>query len=105
LIRAFAAYDHIPEQDVVGTASGSVYYAYDPSSSTYWALAKMDPQLSAPVPVLVKFQDGANRVIFAERRGSGWTVVSLVGEPPCLAQQGLPGTIESLWGLTDPPEC
>jgi hypothetical protein len=98
-------YDHIPEQDLIGTAAGSLYYAYDPSSSTYWALATMDPRLSAPAPVLVKFQDGANRVIFAERRGSGWSVVNLVGEPPCLAHQGLPTAIESLWGLTDPPEC
>jgi hypothetical protein len=105
LIRAFAAYDQIPEQDVIGTASGSVYYAYDPSTSTYWALAKMDPRLTAPVSVLVKFQDGANRVIFAERSGSSWSVVNLVGEPPCLAQQGLPAAIESLWGLTDAPEC
>ena len=103
LINAFAAYDHLPSQDVVGTTS--VYYAFDPSTGTYWALATMDPRLSAPAAVLVKFQDGANRAIFAARTGSGWSVVSLVGEPPCLARQGLPGAVESRWGLTDPSEC
>lgn len=105
LVNAFATYDHIPLPDVSGTYPGSVYYAYDPSDRTYWALATMQPQAAAPTDVVVKFQDGADRAIFAHRSGSAWSVVSLVGEPPCLARQGLPPAIESLWRLTDSPGC
>ena len=31
--------------------------------------------------------------------------MNLVGEPACLSHQGLPRAVESLWGLTDAPEC
>jgi hypothetical protein len=105
LVRAFADYDQIPKQDVLGPAAGSVYYAYDPTTGTYWALATMEPRTPLPVPVLVKFQDGANRAVYRRTNGSAWSVVRLVGEPPCLARAGLPLAIESLWGLADPPEC
>ena len=105
LVAAFASYDHIPEQDVSGLRSGSVYYAYQPSTGTHWALATVDPISTAPVSVLVKFQDGVDRAIFAERPGAGWSVVNLVGEHPCLTRQGLPSAIESLWGMTGPSRC
>jgi hypothetical protein len=105
LVNAFITYDHIPARDVAGPYPGSVYYAYDPSDRTYWAMATMQPQASAPTNVMVKFQDGANRVIFARRNGSGWSVVNLVGEPPCLVRQGLPAAIESLWRLSDSSGC
>jgi hypothetical protein len=105
LVKAFVTYDHLSAQDVVGTYPGSVYYAYDPRDGTYWAMATMQPQVTAPTDVLVKFQDGADRVIFARHQGSAWQVVNLVGEPPCLAREGLPAAIESLWRLTDSAEC
>jgi hypothetical protein len=82
-----------------------VYYAYEPSTGTFWAVAEMEPLPSAPVSVLVKFQDGANRAIFSRTGASGWSVVSLVGEPPCYSRDGLPSVVQSLWGLVDGPDC
>ena len=46
LTAAFADYKGIPPSDVAGI-SGSVYYAYDPATDTYWALANFVPSLRA----------------------------------------------------------
>ena len=105
LVAAFAQHDHIPPQDIVGLYPGSLHYAFQPSTNTYWAVAKMEPLITAPVAVTVKFQDGGDYVVFARKDRSSWSVVDLVGEPPCLSRTGLPRAIESLWGLRDASEC
>ena len=60
ITAAFAAYKQVPVGDIAGTEAGSVHYAYVPSSSTYWAVARFLPTPSAPSAVDVSFQDGAN---------------------------------------------
>ncbi len=105
LVAAFARYDQISVADTAGTPGGRVFVAYIASTGTYWALARVEPSASAPLPVSMKFQDGANEAIFMRQAGAGWAVLALVGEPACLGRQGLPSAVEAVWPLRDPNGC
>jgi hypothetical protein len=43
LVDAFLAFTHDPASEIAGTESGSVYYAYLPSTATYWAVSRFVP--------------------------------------------------------------
>ena len=47
LTAAYADYRGISPADVAGTRPGSVYYAYDPATYTYWAQADFAPSSTA----------------------------------------------------------
>ena len=47
LVSAFAAGQHLRSSDVARTKPGSVYYAFMPSTATYWALADFVPSAQA----------------------------------------------------------
>jgi hypothetical protein len=105
LIAAFIHFNGISARDVAGTIPGSVYYAYLPSTHAYWALARFKPSLSASLQVQVGFQDNGNFAILAQPAGANWSVVNVVGEPPCRVDAGLPVALERLWNLSDSPGC
>jgi hypothetical protein len=66
LTAAYAAYRRISPSDITGTEPGSVHYAYDLATDTYWALANFAPSLTAPPRVLVGFQDGVSWGFFTK---------------------------------------
>ena len=74
LTAAFADYKGISPSDIAGISPGSVYYAYDPATDTYWALANFLPSLTAPFKVLVGFQDGASIGLFTRIANGSWQV-------------------------------
>ena len=79
---------------------GSVYYAYQPASGTYWALAKYEPVSSDSQAVQVGFQDGASDGFF-KRTGNGPWQVSLGGEPEICAQpRFFPQPVLAAWSLS-----
>ena len=85
--------------DVAGTIPGSVDYAYDPATDTYWAEANFLPSRTASQKVLVGFQDGASIGLFARAARSGWQV-QLGGEPVvCAEVPFFPPAVLMAWSL------
>jgi hypothetical protein len=99
LTAAFADYKGIPPSDVAGISPGSVYYAFDPATGTYWAEANFLPSLTAPAKVLVGFQDGASIGLFTRFANGSWQV-QLGGEPAvCTEVAFFPRAVLTAWSL------
>jgi hypothetical protein len=89
----------IPLSDVAGARPGSVYYAFDPATDTYWAQADFAPSRTASAEVLVSFQDGASIGLFT-RTGNGSWQVRLAGAPPvCAEARFFPQAVLMAWSL------
>lgn len=100
LTAAYTDSRGISLSDVTGTEPGSVYYAYDPVTDTYWARATFVPSLKDPFKVLVGFQDGADIGLFARAAHSGWQV-ELGGEPVvCTEVVFFPPAVLTAWSLS-----
>jgi hypothetical protein len=82
LVAAGAALDNLPASDYVGLRPGETYYAYDASTSTYWAGAGLDPSPSS-TPAEVAAQDDGAYQLFERQDGGGWKAyaVGLAGTP------------------------
>lgn len=105
LQSAFVAYKKVPASDIAGTQAGSVYYAYVPSTQTYWALASFTPSSTASQDTLVGMQDGGATGIFRRGTGGSWTMLTVGSFPFCPSQTPLPSDVRTLWGLSDPTGC
>ena len=114
LVQAFTAYREQPDHPkdmapilpsaVAGITKNSLYYAYVPSTDTYWAKANFDatPE-AAQGNDFIGFQDGGNMAVFS-RTGNGAWAVTYVG--PC--DLTIPSDVYHLWSLpshTDDPMC
>jgi hypothetical protein len=100
LTAAYADFRGISLSDVAGTEPGSVYYAYDPATDTYWARATFVPSSTASFKVLVGFQDGASIGLFTRAARSGWQV-ELGGEPVvCAEVVFFPPAVLRAWSLS-----
>lgn len=85
--------------DVAGTIPGSVYYAYDPATDTYWAEATFQGSRTASLKVLVGFQDGGSIGFFARAARSGWQA-DVGGEPVvCFEVPFFPPAVLTAWSL------
>lgn len=105
LATEFARFEGFDARDVAGPSTGSVHYAYLPSSSVYWAIARFGPSASAPSRVQARFQTGSKLAVFARPAGSDWQVVNAPSQPACLQSAGLPVAVQRAWGLSDSPGC
>jgi hypothetical protein len=105
LLTAFVAYTNLPAIELAGTEPGSVFFAYLPSTNTYWAFARFLPTTSASQSTDVGLQDGANTGIFSQPAGGTWTMLAHASVPPCYSETVLPASVQALWGFTDSPGC
>jgi hypothetical protein len=106
LATAWAAGQHLRRSDVAGTKKGSVFYAYDGPSRTYWAVANFEPSLSALTKhrrlngasgdPTIQFQDGP--FILRGPVGGAWTLVGDTGGAP-ICQDRVPATVIAAWQL------
>lgn len=98
LTAAFVAYKRIPPSDVRGPLRGSVYYAYDPATGTYWALARFAPA-STSLNVQVSFQDGG-AVAMYRKAGAGPWQVQTAGVPfVCGYLRFFPQAVLTAWSM------
>lgn len=101
LTAAFVALKGISLSDIAGAGptAGSVYYAYDPSTDTYWALAGFETSTTAPFDVQVNFQDGGNTGMFRKAGAGAWQV-QLGGVPPwCAESTFFPLPVLAAWSM------
>jgi hypothetical protein len=89
----------IPPSAVAGISPGTLFYALDPATGTYWAAATFSATAAASqTSAFVGFQDGGSQAVFMRPTGEPWEVKS-VG--PC--QAGLPLTVAAAWAMTADP--
>jgi hypothetical protein len=99
LLTAFAAIKNIPVSDVAGSTPGSIYYAYDPSTQTYWAMGSYEPASTDPATVKNSFEDGGETGQF-KKIGSGPWQAGTGGVPPyCAEISYFPRTVLEAWSL------
>jgi hypothetical protein len=73
LLAAYAACHEIPPSDVAYDP-GSLYYAYDPVTGRYWAMAIFEPSPTAPLEAQVGFQDNWDKGLFTKAGTGPWQV-------------------------------
>ena len=105
LVAAFVSFKDVPAQQIAGTQPGTTYYAYVPSTGTYWALASFLPTSSASLQTDVSLQDGGSMGIFDEQSGKGWKMLAQGVEPFCPSRTAIPSSVLTVWGLSDVPAC
>jgi hypothetical protein len=103
LTAVYVAHSGLPAAEVAGTAPNSVYYAFVPSTNTYWAISGFVPAANASLNTQVAMQDDGCCGIFNMTSGGAWTFVSGYLGEPCGGQ--IPAALEELWNLTPPGDC
>jgi len=110
LTAAYVASKRISISDLAGggPTAGSVYYAYDPSTEIYWALASFTPSSTASLTVQVGFQDGGSYGMY-KKAGSGAWQLQQPGFPEiCGEVKFFPQAVLTTWGISTsplPPAC
>lgn len=107
LTAAYAADRGIPVSDVAGAdpMPGSVYYAYDPATDTYWAEAHFEPSSTAPSSVQVSFQDGTGIGMFKKVGTATWQVQINLNPILCAELRFFPLTVLQAWALPTAPQA
>jgi len=79
---AYATYFKVPVSALGRPAAmpGEAYYAYDPSTDTYWALATIEP--TSPPRAKATYMDGTEEGMFKEVGAGRWQV--LIGGMPLI---------------------
>jgi hypothetical protein len=104
LLAAYLAHSGLAADQVGGTAPGSVYYAFLPTTQTYWAVAGFVPSSTATMQSQVSMQDDGCCGIFTQASGAAsWTFAGSYLGAPC------PGTVPSpvfaVWKLPPGGDC
>lgn len=100
LTSAYVAFRNFKATDVIGTAPNSVYYAYDPSSGTYWAMSGFVPSQEASYQVHVSMQDAGAFGWFSQKSGGNWKAHDGSFPPWCHADQFFPSGILVVWSIS-----
>jgi hypothetical protein len=108
LVAARAASLGIAPSSYTGLTPGDTYYAYDPSTGTYWAAAQVQPQVpSTPAApgtdiykAQVSSQDDGSYVLFMKTSGGTWTATNdgTSGPPPVPCPVAVPAAVAQVWG-------
>jgi hypothetical protein len=108
LAAAFVAtaYPNTPAADLGYPVEvpGTTYYAFDPATDTWWAMATFEP--TAPYTIQSAYTDGSTVVTFKEVGASGWQA-GMAGTPlVCGEINRFPAAVLQTWGLpTASPLC
>jgi hypothetical protein len=109
LTAAYVASKGISVSDISGGGPmpGSVYYAYDPSTDTYWALADFQPSSTASQNAQVGFQDGGSYGMYRKAGSSSWQVQQPGFPPICEEVKFFPQAVLMAWSISTnlPPAC
>ena len=106
LVAAFAPAHHVSVAQIAGTYPGSVFYAYDPTTKTYWAEAFFVPARSDPPRVAETFQDAGANGVFSRSAGGAWRYLGGGAPLTCAQERFVPRAVVAVWGLpTSSPSC
>jgi hypothetical protein len=96
LLVAYASCQGIPRSDVA-YGRDLAFYASDPVTGRYWAMAGYLPSRVAPLAAQVKFQDTASLGLFTRTAAGPWRVE--VGGNSCSVEHFFPAAVLRAWSL------
>jgi DNA-binding beta-propeller fold protein YncE len=96
LVAAFASGWHLKVSQVAGTAPGSLYYAYDLSTRTYWAEAAFLPA-RGDAPAMM--QDAGAFGVFSRAGTAAWKFLGSSLPISCRELSVVPPAVLALWGV------
>jgi hypothetical protein len=104
LVAAFVSGWRLRAAQVAGTAPGSLYYAYDLTTRTYWAEAAFLPAKGDP-PALM--QDAGAYGIFSRPARGTWRFLGSSLPISCRELSAVPPAVLDIWGVapTDASYC
>jgi hypothetical protein len=106
LVAAFAPAHHVARSEVAGTFPGSVYYAYDPATKTYWAEASFVPARGDTASVANTFQDAGSDGVFSRSATGPWRFLGAGVPLTCVRERYVPKAVAAVWGLpASSPSC
>ncbi len=103
LFAAYTAAKRLPADDFIGPLPGTLYYAYVPSTGTYWATATFTLSSTAPTDAAVQMQDGGNTGVFSRHGGETWHAE--MGQIPFPCPDQIPPPVAAVWHMTYPAGC
>lgn len=105
LVVAGASSHSLPTSDFVGLAAGTTYYAFDATTDTYYAAARLDPSPHS-LPAQVATQDDGAYDLFTRAEGGAWTVYNdgLGAAHDSVCPLALPAKVLAVWGWA-PGSC
>jgi len=84
--------------EVEGPRHGTLYYAFDKTTKTYWAIAWFDPSPRAREQTAVKFQFGMGGAVFKRKASGEWhATVHVRANLPCPDE--VPAAVLLAWHL------
>src|SRR4051794_17505325 len=84
--------------EVAGPRHGTLYYAFDPATRTYWAIAWFDPSSRARQQTAAKFQFGMGGGVFKRSASGEWhATVHLRANLPC--PDDVPAAVLRAWRI------
>jgi hypothetical protein len=98
---------NLTSEDVEGPVVGRTYYAYIPSTRTYWAVAYFQPTAAVTSQQQqVAFQDEGSSGFFEKHSGQSWEMLRHAnGADPWPCPGDLPANLMRAWGLTVNGSC
>ncbi len=99
LVAAFAAAHHLTLAEVGGTAPGSVFYAYDSTTHSYWAAAFFFPPTRDSATMKISFQDAGGDGVFSRTATGAWRFLGDGAPLSCAEDHDLPNAVLKLWGI------
>jgi hypothetical protein len=106
LVAAFAPAHGVPVAEVGGTFPGSVFYAYDRATHTYWAVAFFEPARGDSAKVADTFQDAGSNGVFSRTASGAWKFHGGGAPISCTEARFVPKAVLTAWGMaTRPSGC
>ena len=104
LVAAFVAGWRLKPDQVAGMAPGSLYYAYDQTTRTYWAEAAFFPAKGDPPAMM---QDAGGYGVFSRAGAGAWKFLGSALPIFCRELSVVPPAVLALWGVapTDAAYC
>ena len=98
---------NLTADEVEGPVVGRTYYAFVPSTHTYWAVAYFQPTAAVTSQQQqVAFQDEGSSGFFEKRSGQPWVMLRHAnGAGPWPCQGDLPSNLMRAWGLSVNGSC
>jgi hypothetical protein len=99
LVAAFAPAHHVSVAEIGGTEPGSVFYAYDSVTHSYWATSFFFPSRNDSANVKNSFQDAGSNGVFSRSADGQWRFLGDGAPITCAEDRYVPRAVLKVWGV------
>jgi hypothetical protein len=106
LLDSAAAYHQLPPTDYTGLDPGMTYYAFDPTTSSYYAAAGLIPSQNSLQAEIGAQDDGGYNLFIKTASASNWTVFNdgLGASQDAICPLAIPASVLAVWNWK-PKSC